>query len=186
MLRHDSMMRWALTHLLMIFQNMLLHFPPVVHSAHLLNATFLAGSRKISFSAQRVMFCFFLICFFLTVLICIQTRHWSSSGAWTWCAEWYCSSEILLLSKRKPYFCPLDFILFLPPTFGNRSNINQKENWQCFYQSSMGLVAGEHKEKQREEEEEGYKACCGQVVKLAYSDYWFCNMTPLLPPARRW
>lgn len=100
---HDSMMRWAPTHLLMIFQNMLLHFPPVVHSAHLLNATFLAGSRKFSFSAQRVMFCFFLSCFSLTVLTCIQTWHWSNSGAWTWCAEWYCSSESLLISKRKPY-----------------------------------------------------------------------------------
>jgi len=39
----------------MIFQNMLPHFPPVVHSAHLLDATFLAGSRKIGLSAQRVV-----------------------------------------------------------------------------------------------------------------------------------
>lgn len=38
---------------------------------------------------------------------------------------------------------PLGFILFLPLAFGNRSNINQKENYQCFCQSSMASVAGE-------------------------------------------
>lgn len=39
----------------MVLQNMLPQFPLVAHSAHLLDATFLAGSRKIALSAQRLM-----------------------------------------------------------------------------------------------------------------------------------
>lgn len=112
----------------------------------------------------------------------VLTWHWSCSGAWTWSVEWYRSSKSSLISKR---ICPC----LLVSSSGNKYNINQKENYRCFCQSSMGSVTGEHSEKQKKKkkkEEGGYQPSCGWVVKLAYSVHWFCNMTPLSPPERRW
>lgn len=57
-----SMMKSVQAHLLMAFQNMLPLFPPVAHSAHLVESTAPAGSRKTGLSTEADLFIHFSLC----------------------------------------------------------------------------------------------------------------------------
>jgi len=114
---------------------------------------FLPAAEK-SASVPKGWWFFILRWFLLTVLSSIWTWHGSSSGAICWMIPqfWeltYLRAEALLLPLL------LGFILFIPPGFGKSSNVNQKEYYWCFCQSSVGSVAGEHSEMQRKKEDEG-------------------------------